>query len=148
GAGPGSAAQRPRASPAGPPPPPVLEANNLRAPTSWAEAVAEALAYAPELLEATLVDSRTAAPWRAALGIAEPSLRLSQAIESLDQAVRAATPVGGDPTVDAVPVAVRNSRRDERPLDRLARRVLRSALEQRRTRQAKELGRLLPRSTM
>ena len=118
----------------------ALEAEDLSALTCWAEAIAEALAAAPERVEATLVDPQPGAPWRAALGIAEPSPQLTQALDSMGQAVRAATGGRGEAPIDALLVAIRDWPPGKGALDRLARRVLRSALEQRRTRQAKEGG--------
>ena len=119
---------------------PALEADDLSVLTCWAEAIAEALASAPERVEATLADPLPGAPWRAALGIAEPSPRLAQALDSMGQAVRAAAGGRGEPPIDALLVAVRDRSLGEGAVDKVARRVLRSALEQRRTRQAKEGG--------
>ena len=119
---------------------PALEADDLSVLTCWAEAIAEALASAPERVEATLADPLPGAPWRAALGIAEPSPRLAQAFDSMGQAVRAAAGGRGEPPIDALLVAIRDRPLGEGAVDKVARRVLRSALEQRRTRQAKEGG--------
>jgi hypothetical protein len=117
-------------SQSGTPAPRVMETEELTILTGWAEAVAEALACAPQRVESLLADALTGAPWRAALGIAELSPELSEAIDSIGQAVRAATPSGGTPTLDAILIAVRENRPGEQGLDRLARRVLRSTLEQ------------------
>ena len=114
----------------------LLEGGELTILTSWAEAVAEALATAPERVDAVLADPQPNAPWRTALGITEPSLRLSQAIDSMRTHVRAAKAAGGEPSIDAVLVTVRDGQSGEEGVDRLARRVLRYALEQRITRQA------------
>jgi hypothetical protein len=111
-----------------------MEAEELTILTGWAEA----LAYSPECVEALLADAHAGASWRAAFGIAEPSPELSEAIDSIGQAVRAATPPRGAPTLDAMLIAARENRPREEGLDRLARRVLRSTLEQLRTRQAME----------
>src|SRR6266478_971973 len=51
----------------GTPSPRVLEAVELTILTGWAEAVAEALACAPECVEALLAAAHAGAPWRAAL---------------------------------------------------------------------------------
>jgi hypothetical protein len=123
---------------------PGLGADELTIVTSWAEAVAEALAYAPERVEAVLRDAHADAPWRSALGIAKPSGRLSEAIEVIDQTIRTAAAEGGDPPLDAALHAVCDQPRDP-GLERLVRRVLRSTLEQRRTREAKNGGLVQPR---
>jgi hypothetical protein len=121
---------------------PVLEADELTVLTSWAEAVAEALAYAPEQAEAVLADAQPRAPWRAALGLPEPSPQLTKAFVSVQQSVRAATPAAGRPTLDAVLESVRHNRPSEHEFERLAHRVLRSALEQRQMRRTREGGKL------
>jgi hypothetical protein len=117
-----------------------LEADELTILTGWAEAVAEALAYAPEGVEALLADAFEGARWRAALAIPDPSPRLSEALHSMDQAVRAATRRGSTSAFDAVLVTTQEGAPGEGGLDRLARRVLRSTLERLRIRQAQESG--------
>jgi hypothetical protein len=117
-----------------------LETEELTILTSWAEA----LAYAPERVDDALADSRPGAPWRAALGLEEPSRHLTEALDCMRQAFRAATSGGGTAlALDQVLAAVRTAQPPEQGLDGLARRVLRSALEQRQTRRAKEGGRLV-----
>src|SRR5262249_7608557 len=113
---------------------PVLEADELTVLTSWAEAVAEALAYSPERAEAVLADAQPGARWRAALGLPEPSPQLTKAVVSVRQSVRAAMPAAGRATLDAVLASVGKKRPSEPELERLAHRVLRSALEQRQMR--------------
>ena len=120
------------------PAPRLLEADELTVVTGWAEGVAEALAYAPDCLEALLPDARPTASWRAALGIPEPSQQVSEAINFVAGAVRARTPPGVEPTLDALMISLREVRPGEHGLDTLARRVLRSTLEQRRMRQVIE----------
>jgi hypothetical protein len=116
--------------------PRVLDVADLTVLTGWAEGLAETLAHAPERSAALLADVRPGAPWRSELGIAEPSQRLVEAIEYLDEMVRAAARPAGAPTLDAVLAAVREDRSGEQPLDELVRTVLRSTLEQLRSRQA------------
>ena len=70
----------------------MIEVDDLTILTGWAEAVAEALAYAPARAQAVLADARPGAPWRRDLGIAEPSARLSDAIDSIERALSAAIP--------------------------------------------------------
>jgi hypothetical protein len=120
------------------PAPCVLEVEELTVLTSWAEAVAEILALDPERVEAALVDAGGGAPWRAALGVAEPSPRLSEAITVMGWTVRAATAAGGRRPLDRLLAAVRDGRTDEGRLEALVRRVLRSTLEQRRSHRARE----------
>jgi hypothetical protein len=118
--------------------PPVLEGEDLTILTAWAEAVAEVLAYTPERVAALLAEARTSAPWRAPLGLPEPSPRLSEAIDSLGQTVQALTPTGEPPTLDALLAATAVDPPGELEVDRVARRTLLSMLEQRRTRQPPE----------
>jgi hypothetical protein len=118
--------------------PSVLEAGELTVLTGWAQAIAEALAHAPEYVETLLANANPNAPWRAALRVAEPSQRLSEAFASLGRAVQAVTPPGGMPTTGSLLSSCREERLEERGLDRLVRRVLRCTLEQLETRQAAE----------
>jgi hypothetical protein len=120
------------------PAPRVLELDELTILTGWAQALSEALAHAPERVEALLADARAGAPWRVALGIAEPTRALCEAICFIGRVVRAAAPVGGAPTLDALHVWCLEDRPGEPGIDRLVRRVLRSTLEPLRARQAKE----------
>jgi hypothetical protein len=119
--------------------PRVLEIDEITILTGWAQAVAEALAYAPESVETLLADAQAGASWRARLGIAEPSSQLNEAIHLICRAVREVTPPGGEPTFDALHIACCQERPVEQGLERLVRRVLRSTLEQLRTRQAHEI---------
>jgi hypothetical protein len=124
--------------PSGTPAPRAIEIDDLTILTGWAEALAEALACAPARAEAVLADARPGAPWRADLGIAEPSARLSDAIDSIERALSEVTPADGPPSLDALLLAVRDGHPGGSPLDRLTCNVLRSALEQLRTRQAED----------
>jgi hypothetical protein len=129
----------PPPSPAGSPPRPMLAADELTILTSWAEAVAEALTFAPGRVEAVAADARAGAPWRAGLRIREPSPPLSRAINGVAQAARAAA-AAGDPPLDAI-IRAANDRQPGQPaLNALARAVLRSALQQRQTRPTSESG--------
>jgi hypothetical protein len=113
--------------------PRALESDELTILTGWAQALAEALTYEPECVEALLADAQGNTPWRALFGIPEPSPRLSQAISFVSQAVRAVA-LCGNLTLDALHISCREDRPAENALDRLARRVLQSTLEQARTR--------------
>jgi hypothetical protein len=114
--------------------PRVLGAEGLTILTGWAQALAEALAYAPECVEPLLADAHAGAQWRSAFRIAEPSQQLSEALRLISRAVRAVTPPGREPTLDALHIPCREDRPGERGLEALVRRVLRSTLEQVRTR--------------
>jgi hypothetical protein len=114
-------------------PPQPLGVEEVTILTSWAEALAEALVSAPDCLEAVLADARTGAPWRAALGIAEPSAQLNEAIETMSHAVRAAAVTDPVPTAEALMVALRDVPPGERGPHGLSRRVLRSTLDARLT---------------
>ena len=131
--GPGSSAA-PFEAPASRP----LEAEEVTVLTGWAQGVAEALAHAPECIETLLADAKAGAPWRAALRIADPPQRLSDALACLGRVVQAVTPAGGTPTLDTLLGSCREERPQELGLERLVRRVVRSTIEQLRTRQAAE----------
>ena len=87
-----------------------------------------------------LADARPGARWRHDLGLAEPSQRLSDAIDSIERALGAAMPPDTTPSLDALLFAVRDEdgQSGESALDAIARRVLRSTLEQLCTRLAEE----------
>jgi hypothetical protein len=106
--------------------------------TVWAEAVAEALGYAPERTADLLAEARRGANWRGALGLSEPSARLGEAIDSLVRIVQAAAPYGGPPTFDEMLTAAAEDPTGEPALDRMVRRALLSMLEERRTREPVE----------
>jgi hypothetical protein len=116
------------------PRPRVLESDEVTFLTGWAEAVAEALAYAPERTADVLADVRSGAPWRTAVGLAQPTGRLSTAIESLRRLVVASATADGPPTYDALLAAAGRNQTDEESLDGMVRRVLLSMLEERQTR--------------
>jgi hypothetical protein len=117
------------ASDAGLPSRSALDSRDLTVLMSWAEAVADALAFAPERLDALPRAALAGAPWRSLLGIPEPSLELDRAIASLFEAVRSAVATGGE-TPDALLPEVRKAESAEPGLSQLIHRVLRSALEQ------------------
>jgi hypothetical protein len=115
--------------------PRVLHVRDVTVLTGWAEAVAETLAHAPERIDDLLADARPGAAWRSALGIADPSQQLDEAIASLGAVIESAA-VGDDAlTFDALLAASRETREGERPLDELVRSALRATLEQLRSRQ-------------
>jgi len=131
-----------RAAPAGSGPPPsiphrptpqLLDIDEVTILTSFAQALAEAVDSAPDRVEDVLADAPAGAPWRAELGIVEPSTALGGAFAAITRATREVPPTESAPTLDAL-ISALDSARDQEGIDRLARTVLRSALEQRRFR--------------
>jgi hypothetical protein len=116
------------------PRPRVLESDEVTVLTGWAEAVAEALAHAPERTADVLAEAGSGAPWRTAMGLAQPVDRVSDAIESLRRFVVASATADGPPTYDALLAAAGRNHPDEQPIDGMVRRVLLSMLEERYTR--------------
>ena len=121
--------------------PRLLELDELTILTGWAQALAEALAYAPERVELLLADANAGASWRDAFQMPAPTQQLSEAISFLARAVRAVTPPDGLPTLDALLSSCIDDQPREQGLQMLVRRVLRSTLEQLRTaRQTEAVG--------
>jgi len=118
--------------------PPLLDAYDVTILTGWAEALAEAVAHAPECVEAIIANAKAGSPWRASFCIPEQSQQLSEAISILAREVDAVAPSGSMPTLDTLLKSCLADRPGEQRLDSLVRRVLRSTLEQLRTRQAAE----------
>jgi hypothetical protein len=115
------------------PMPQLLDIDEVTILTSFAQALAEAVASAPDRVEDVLADAPAGARWRAELGIVEPSAALGQAFAAITRATREVVPTESAPTLDAFILAL-DSAGEEEGIDRLARKVLRSALEQRRFR--------------
>jgi hypothetical protein len=110
--------------------PRALESDELTILTGWAQALSEALVYDRESVEALLAHAQGNSPWRAKLGIPDPSPQLSKAIYFIGKGVRAVASLNGDLTLNAVHISLLEDGSAEDALDRLARRVLRSTLEQ------------------
>jgi hypothetical protein len=123
-------------SPASPASQPLLEVKELTILIAWAEALAEALAFAPERVEAVSAEAHAGALWRAELGIQGPSSRLDQAVGLVDEVIRAAKIADAPPAPDAVLAAIAKGRPSEPRLARLAHLALRAAIEQRQARRA------------
>jgi hypothetical protein len=126
-------------SPPEPPAPCVLEADELTVLTGWAQALAEALAYAPECVQVLLANAQAGAPWRDEFRLTEPSPQLSKAIQFMRQAVRAVTSQEGMPKLDILQTSYGEQPPEEHRLEMLVRRVLLSMCEQLRTRQVVEI---------
>jgi hypothetical protein len=122
---------RPREEPSMPPMPasPPLDIDELTILCSWAEAVAEALAYASDRVGAVVTEARAGSSWRGAFGLDEPSLTLAQAIDILGEFV-ATVPAGGD-RLDAALAALGALPEGDTPMKALVRPVLRASLEMR-----------------
>jgi len=114
----------------------VLESEELTVLTSWAEAVVEVVSHAPERTAELLAQCGPGAPWRAAMGLPEPSGQLAAAIESMKRTVDALEVDDGDSMSDALLAFAARDSSDEAQLDGLVRRVLLAMLEERRTRRA------------
>src|SRR6478672_348490 len=121
----------------------MLDTSELTILSCWAEAVADALAFAPEQLETVRADALADAPWRAELDLPEPSGELNQAISRMFREARTAMDTGREPPLDAVILAVRATHVGSPGLDQLVCRVLRSAVKQRRNRRP-TVGEALP----
>ena len=83
-------------SPPGSPSRAMLAAEELTILTSWAQAAADALMFAPERIGAVVADARAGASWRAGLGIPQPSPSLEHAISSMFHAVYPAAAASDD----------------------------------------------------
>jgi hypothetical protein len=114
---------------------PLLETEELTILTAWAEGVSEAAAYAPDRVGELLAEARAGTPWRAELGLPEPSPRLDDAIEALSRVARAVAAPARTSLFDALLTAADEDHPDEGTLDALVRHVLLSMLEERRSRQ-------------
>jgi hypothetical protein len=117
--------------------PPPLNVDDLTLLCGWAEAVAEALAYAPSRVAAVLSDAAAGSPWRATLGLNEPSDPLRKAIQLMDDVV--SNTAATSDHLDAILAAVSDdSASAEDTLTGLVRRVLLAALELREGRRRHE----------
>jgi hypothetical protein len=97
--------------------PRVLEADELTILTGWAQALAEAMTYAPECIKRLLADARAGAPWRAAFRIAEPSPQLNEAIGPMGRAIRDLTFMKNEPVLDALRISCSTDRSGEPRLE-------------------------------
>jgi hypothetical protein len=98
--------------------------------TGWAQALSEALVYAPDLVQPLLADARPGAAWRAAFRIAEPSAKLAEAIHFLSVSSRAITSLRWTSRVNALQVLCEKALSVDDPVEKLVIRVLRSTFNQ------------------
>jgi hypothetical protein len=111
----------------------LLDVDQLTVLVAWAEAVAEAVAHAPERLPSVLAEAGPGALWRSALELAEPSQKLGHALDRMRQALSGAS-LPSTPALEATASLLRKDRLGETEIDRLVRRVLSAMIEQRCTR--------------
>jgi hypothetical protein len=119
---------------------PMLELDELTVLTAWAEGLSEAAEYAPERIDQLLAAARPGATWRTELDLPEPSPRLAAAIESLGRLAQAAPSEAGVSSFDALLTAASEDDLGKTLIDELARHVLLSTLEERRTRQRSDVS--------
>lgn len=117
-----------------PPPAQLLEGEDLTVLTAWAECISETVACTSGDLGDVMSQARAGAPWRAWLGLAEPSARLSAAIDSIGRLATAAAAAPVASPYDAVQQAASHEPPDEPALETLARRALLAMLHERRAR--------------
>jgi hypothetical protein len=121
-------------TPTGSAPEPLLQPEELTILRSWAEAVADVLASAPEQLDRTLIELRGDGRWRAELAMKDWCAALTGAFDAMRRLLTDSAPADIEPTLDPVLAALRADRPDAPGSETLARDVLRLALEQRRIR--------------
>ena len=112
-----------------------LEPEELTILRSWAEAIAEVLACAPEQLGRALADMEDGSEWRAGLALEEWSAPLTSTIDAMRRLVTSDAPADVEQPLDRALAVVRADPPGAPGNERLARSVLRLALEQRRIRQ-------------
>jgi len=113
----------------------VLELDELTVLTGWAQALAEAVAYAPECVQSLVENACARAPWRTEFGIPEPSPLLCEALRLVARAVQAAASSGDGLTLDELYRWCPEDCLGKDGLQNMVRRVLRSTLEPLRARQ-------------
>jgi len=116
---------------AGPPQRFSLTAEELTILTSWAEAIAEVLAFAPPSIEDLAADAQSGACWRGELGVCEPSSPLGRALNCAARTACTALASGGNAPLVSALLAADDSQTGESAIEGLTYAVLRSALRQR-----------------
>jgi hypothetical protein len=117
-----------------PPTEPLLKPEELTILRSWAEAIAEVLASAPEQLDRTLAELEGSVTWRTALAIEEWSAPLTETVDAMRRLLTNDAPADVEQTLDRALAIVRADQPGAPESETLARDVLRLALEQRRIR--------------
>ena len=112
---------------------PLLKPEELTILRSWAEAIAEVLAAAPEQLERTLADTANGSEWRARLALEEWSAPLAETIDAMRRLVTREAPADVEQPLDRA-LSLVDGEPGPDGHEELAGRVLRLALEQRRIR--------------
>jgi len=107
-------------APAGSPRRATLTADEFTILTSWAEAMADALAFAPTSIEALAADAQPGPGWRDELRLCQPSSPLRHAITSMAQAPRTAVAANSDPPLRIALLAADDSQPGQSALDGLA----------------------------
>ena len=111
-----------------------LTVDELTVLTSWAEAIAEALAFAPTSIERLAVDAQSGATWREELRICEPSPLLRDSISHIAQIARAAVAADSKAPLETALLAAYENQPGESAAAGVASAVLGSALRQRQAR--------------
>jgi hypothetical protein len=124
----------PRAPTGSPPAEPRLEPEELTILRSWAEAVAEVLASAPEQLDRTLAEIGGDGRWRARLAIEEWSSALTETFQAMRRLLTDDALADVKHPLDRAIAAVQAERPGAPESETMARDVLQLALEQRRIR--------------
>jgi hypothetical protein len=112
-----------------------LEPEELTILRSWAEAIAEVLACAPKHLGPTIADTEDGSEWRARLALEEWSAPLTETIDAMRRLLTSDAPTDVEQPLERALAVVRADPAGAPGNERLARSVLRLALEQRRIRQ-------------
>ena len=106
--------------------------------TGWAQALAEAVACAPESIERVLADADAGASWRTALGLGEPSRSFCEAVSIMGRAARGVHCSEDTTRLEELYAWCQGAQAAEPGLETLVRRVVRAALEPHRARQAEK----------
>jgi hypothetical protein len=108
-----------------------LEIEDVTLLTGWAQALAEAMADAPDSVESVLANASAGAPWRTAFGLGEPSPSFCEAASILKRAVRAVHSSRDATRLEDLCAWCRDVQPGQHGLETLVRRVLRAAAEER-----------------
>ena len=108
-----------------------LELEDVTLLTGWAQALAEAMADAPDSVESVLANASAGAPWRTAFGLGEASPSFYEAIAILARAARAVRSSTDATRREDLWAWCREIQPGQHGLETLVRRVLRAAAEER-----------------